>query len=75
VFVDPRDPSAVRDALAGLIADAATRRDFQRRAALRARRYSLSKMIEAYQGTYISLMKTSAPLEPEPSLSQLEAQA
>jgi glycosyltransferase involved in cell wall biosynthesis len=73
LFVDPRDPSAVRDALSGLIADAAVRKDFQRRAALRARRYSLSKMIEAYQGTYITLMKTTARLEP--SLSQLEAQA
>ncbi|MGE5537436.1 MAG: glycosyltransferase family 4 protein [Gemmatimonas sp.] len=61
LFVDPRDGTAVRSALTQLIQNAAMRKDLQRRAALRARRYSLSKMIEAYQGAYITLMKTSAP--------------
>jgi glycosyltransferase involved in cell wall biosynthesis len=76
LFVDPRDAGAVRDALARLIADPATRKDLQRRAAFRARRYSLSKMIEAYQGAYITLMKTSAPNDFEPaSLPPLEAHA
>jgi glycosyltransferase involved in cell wall biosynthesis len=75
LFVDPRDESAVREALVRLIDDEAMRKDFQRRAALRARRYSMSKMIEAYQGAYITLMKTATPLAPQAEpFSQLETQ-
>jgi glycosyltransferase involved in cell wall biosynthesis len=60
LFIDPRDPLMLQSVLAHLIRNEALRRDLQKRAALRARRYSLSAMADAYRELYRTLPRLRA---------------
>jgi glycosyltransferase involved in cell wall biosynthesis len=61
VFIDPRDDTALQDALVHLIHHEAKRHEFQRRAARRSRRYSLAAMAENYAALYDELAARAAP--------------
>ena len=61
IFVDPRDDMAVQDALLHLIDNEAKRRELQRRAARRARRYSLAAMAQNYISLYDELAARAIP--------------
>lgn len=52
LFVDPRDGHAIESALTRVVCDRDLRRELQRAAQARARRYSLASMQEAYCGLY-----------------------
>jgi len=54
-FVDPYDDDAIRRGLAELMGDEPRRLELSRRAAVRARRFSLPRMAAAYLNTYIEL--------------------
>lgn len=60
LFVNAREPSAVQAALRCLADDASLRRELQYRALLRARRYSLRRMLEGYGAAYEAAVKTRA---------------
>jgi glycosyltransferase involved in cell wall biosynthesis len=66
LFVAPRDQAGFQAALATLISDERLRREFQRRAASRAGRYSLRAMVRAYRDLYQAMiaMRPSAPKKP-----------
>jgi glycosyltransferase involved in cell wall biosynthesis len=53
VFVDPRDPSALREALAELIADPSRRSELAERARRRATELTISKTAAAYRELYV----------------------
>jgi hypothetical protein len=59
LFVDPRDPAALESVLVHLTRNDTLRRDLQRRAASRARRYSLATMTDCYRGFYASMARSS----------------
>jgi glycosyltransferase involved in cell wall biosynthesis len=59
LFVDVRDDTAWRAALAHLAINAPLRLDLQRRARRRAQRYSLTAMADAYGELYASLVERS----------------
>lgn len=63
VFVDPNSPTALREAIARLIASPSELEQRRLAAKLRARRYSVKVMTEAYLDTYAELIgdTTSAP--------------
>lgn len=61
IFVDPRDDTALLDGLLHLIHDEAKRDELQRRAARRARRYSLAAMAQNYSSLYDELAGRAAP--------------
>jgi glycosyltransferase involved in cell wall biosynthesis len=62
LFVDPGDPTALLGALDRLCRDAALRQQLQRRAARRARRYSISAMANGYRRAYEDVL--TAPASP-----------
>lgn len=56
VFVEPGDARALERALQRLIAEPALRREYARRARLRATRYSPRAMVEGYRDAYARLL-------------------
>ena len=52
IFVSPDDPRMLNDALARLAADGIRRRKLQHAASTRARRYTLSRTVDAYLALY-----------------------
>jgi glycosyltransferase involved in cell wall biosynthesis len=60
-FVDPRDSSAVRDALQTLIAHDSQRRSLSERARQRAREFRVERMGEAYRSLYEKVLHPSLP--------------
>ena len=74
LFVDPRDRRMIESALTRLVCDRALRRDLQREAAARARRYSLAAMRDAYCALYgamsarpaIGVLPDRPPIEARP---------
>jgi glycosyltransferase involved in cell wall biosynthesis len=73
LFVDPRDQNALQAALTTLIGDERLRRGLQRRAALRARRYSLSAMVSAYRDLYQTMISTRPSAANTPRATGVEA--
>jgi glycosyltransferase involved in cell wall biosynthesis len=65
LFVDPRNDTALQEALLQLINDERKRREFQRRAARRARRYALANTVENYVALYDELAVCAAPEMPQ----------
>jgi glycosyltransferase involved in cell wall biosynthesis len=61
LFVNPRDPMAVRDTLNTLAQDDVLRRGLQARAEARAARYTLSAMADRYEQLYRSLLTLPMP--------------
>lgn len=59
LFIDPRDSSAVRDALQTLIANDSQRRSLGERAWQRAREFSVERMGEAYRSLYEKMLHSS----------------
>jgi glycosyltransferase involved in cell wall biosynthesis len=57
LFVDPREPAILQSTLTRVIRDEPLRLSLQRRAAIRARRYSLDAMCEAYCGLYAHMIR------------------
>lgn len=57
LFVDAHEPSAVQAALRYVAEDALLRQELQHRALMRARRYSLRRMLEGYGAAYEAAFK------------------
>jgi glycosyltransferase involved in cell wall biosynthesis len=75
LFVDPRDALALASALQRLCEDTELRKQLQLAAARRAWRYSVTAMIDAYCGTYCSLLSSPMvnPLGSAPVLQESRA--
>jgi glycosyltransferase involved in cell wall biosynthesis len=65
IFVDPRNDTALQEALLQLINDERKRREFQRRAARRARRYVLATTVDNYVALYDELAVCATPEMPQ----------
>jgi glycogen synthase len=63
-FVPPDDPTALRDALAGLIGDSTRREQLAARATLRAQRFSAEAMGSAYMEIYSGAAAASTTIAP-----------
>jgi glycosyltransferase involved in cell wall biosynthesis len=75
IFVDLRGRNALRKALQQLCTDNSSRQELQRAAAVRARRYRLSAMVDRYQMLYDELADRTRSPRRMPALSLAEAPA
>jgi glycosyltransferase involved in cell wall biosynthesis len=70
VFVDPRDARGLAAALRRVCDDQQLRSRLQREARLRARRYSLTEMVDGYCALYGDLLHASADRSEQPELER-----
>jgi glycogen(starch) synthase len=63
LFVDPRDPDLLRQALEGLIGDRLLREDLAERAQRRAGQYSMGRAMSAYRSLYQRLLSPARTKE------------